>query len=153
MKAVLHKSKFLSCYTVRYHSCYAPRYRLDVVDLLPLDAASYHTRPWRHIIQCFNVQHILQGFVEPDAMDVCVAALLYALLPQVSQVPWSDRKSHMQKKRHTLRCAFSLISDFLSSQAVSSQVLSAFMSLTTVFEMGTGGPSQLSPLNLSEFVL
>ncbi len=36
---------------------------------------------------------------------------------------------------------FSLISDFLSSQAVSSQVLSAFMSLTTVFEMGTGGSS------------
>ena len=153
MKAVLHKSKFLSCYTVRYHRCYAPRYRLDVVGLLPLDAASYHTHPWRHIIQCFNVQHILQVFVEPDAMDVCVAALLYALLPQVSQVPWSDRKSHMQKKRHTFRCAFSLISDFLSSQAVSSQVLSAFMSLTTVFEMGTGGPSQLSPLNLSEFVL
>ena len=37
--------------------------------------------------------------------------------------------------------SFSLISDFLSSQAVSSQVLSAFTSLTTVFEMETGGPS------------
>ena len=49
--------------------------------------------------------------------------------------------SRNAKKRHTLRCAFSLISDFLSSQAVSSQVLSAFTSLTTVFEMGTGGPS------------
>ena len=45
------------------------------------------------------------------------------------------------KKRHTLRCAFNLISGFLSSQTVSSQVLSAFMSLTTVFEMGTGGSS------------
>ena len=80
----LHKSKFLSCYTVRYHRCCAPRYRLDVVGLLPLAAASYHTRPWRNIIQCFNGQHILQGFVEPDAMDVRVAALLYALLPQAS---------------------------------------------------------------------
>ena len=30
---------------------------------------------------------------------------------------------------------------YLSSRAVSSQVLSAQMSLTTVFEMGTGGPS------------
>ena len=29
----------------------------------------------------------------------------------------------------------------LSSRAVSSQVLSAPVSLTTVFEMGTGGPS------------
>ena len=36
---------------------------------------------------------------------------------------------------------FYLISDYLSSQAVSSQVLSACMSLTTVFEMGTGGSS------------
>ena len=86
----LHKSKFLSYYTVRYHRCYAPRYRLDVVGLLPLVAASYHTRPWQHIIQCFNGQHILQGFVEPDAMDVRVAALLYALLPQASHAVCID---------------------------------------------------------------
>ena len=32
-----------------------------------------------------------------------------------------------------------LTGNFLSSQAVSSQVLSAFMCLTTVFGMGTGG--------------
>ena len=41
-----------------------------------------------------------------------------------------------------------LISSFLSSRAASSQVLSAFVSLTTVFGMGTGVSSQLSPLNL-----
>ena len=29
------------------------------------------------------------------------------------QVPWEDRKPYI-KKRHTLRCAFSLISGFLS---------------------------------------
>ena len=46
--------------------------------------------------------------------------------------------------------AFSLISSFLSSQAASSQVLSAFVSLTTVFGMGTGVSSQLSPLNLRD---
>ena len=45
------------------------------------------------------------------------------------------------KETHRLMCLFCLISDFLSSQAVTSQVLSAFTSLTTVFEMGTGGPS------------
>ena len=73
-----------------------------------------------------------------------VASLLHLLLPcfycPAHQVPWEDRKPY-NKKRHTLRCAFNLISSFLSSQAVSSQVLSAFMSLTTVFEMGTGGSS------------
>ena len=35
--------------------------------------------------------------------------------------------------------------DYLSSQGVSTQVLSAYASLTTVFGMGTGGASQLSP--------
>ena len=43
-------------------------------------------------------------------------------------------------KRHPFGVSFLLISDFLSSQAVSSQVLSAFTSLTTVFGMGTGEP-------------
>ena len=43
------------------------------------------------------------------------------------------------------------ISSFLSSQAASGQVLSAFVSLTSVFGMGTGGSSQLSPLNRSFF--
>ena len=40
-----------------------------------------------------------------------------------------------------------LISGFLSSQGVSTQVLSAFAGLTAVFGMGTGGSPQLSPLN------
>ena len=44
--------------------------------------------------------------------------------------------------------AFLFISSFLSSRAASGQVLSAFVSLTSVFGMGTGGASQLSPLNL-----
>ena len=34
-----------------------------------------------------------------------------------------------------------LCSHYLSSQAVARQVLSAYMSLTSVFGMGTGGPS------------
>ena len=41
-----------------------------------------------------------------------------------------------------------LTSNYLSSQAVSSQVLSAYVGLTTVFGMGTGGAPQLSPLDL-----
>jgi len=35
--------------------------------------------------------------------------------------------------------AFCLTSNYLSSQAVSSQVLSTYKGLTTVFGMGTGG--------------
>lgn len=46
--------------------------------------------------------------------------------------------------------SFSFISSFLSSRDASVQVLSAFVSLTSVFGMGTGGSSQLSPLFLRE---
>ena len=38
-----------------------------------------------------------------------------------------------------------LTGNYLSSQAVSNQVLSAYVGLTTVFGMGTGGSPQLSP--------
>ena len=38
-------------------------------------------------------------------------------------------------------------SSFLSSQVVSNQVLSTYECLTTVFGMGTGGTTQLSPLD------
>ena len=43
-------------------------------------------------------------------------------------------------KTPTLRLRF-LCSRYLSSRAVTRQVLSAYMSLTSVFGMGTGGPS------------
>ena len=56
------------------------------------------------------------------------------------------------KKEHSYECSF-LISSFLSSRAASSQVLSAFVSLTSVFGMGTGVSSQLSPLFLLKIFL
>ena len=43
---------------------------------------------------------------------------------------------------------FCLTSNYLSSQVVSNQVLSAYVGLTTVFGMGTGGTPQLSSLDL-----
>ena len=47
---------------------------------------------------------------------------------------------------------FCLTGNYLSSQAASSQVLSAYVGLTAVFEMGTGGTPQLSsPDSLTEF--
>ena len=44
-----------------------------------------------------------------------------------------------KKKALIYMSAFHLTSNYLSSQAVSDQVLSAYMGLTTVFGMGTGG--------------
>ena len=57
--------------------------------------------------------------------------------------------SSTHKKEHRLLSMlfFPLISDFLSSQVASNQVLSACTGLTAVFGMGTGGSPQLSPLN------
>ena len=49
-------------------------------------------------------------------------------------------------KKRTLAGASST-SSFLSSQVVSNQVLSTYECLTTVFGMGTGGSTQLSPLD------
>ena len=53
-----------------------------------------------------------------------------------------------QKALHV--CAGPIVStgSFLSSQTVSSPVLSAFKGLTSVFGMGTGGSPQLSPPDL-----
>ena len=56
----------------------------------------------------------------------------------------------MNKKSKHL-CLLSLFSGFLSYRVASNQVLSTFVSLTTVFGMGTGVSSQLSPLFLRVF--
>ena len=45
------------------------------------------------------------------------------------------------KKNQTEVWFFCLCWHYLSSRAVTRQVLSAYMSLTSVFGMGTGGPS------------
>ena len=64
------------------------------------------------------------------------------------QKPIISNDTHSKKAPVIRLVLFQLISSFLSSRAASSQVLSAFVSLTTVFGMGTGVSSQLSPLNL-----
>ena len=70
-------------------------------------------------------------------------------LPAESLTKAHHRNDTHSKKAPVIRLVlFQLISSFLSSRAASSQVLSAFVSLTTVFGMGTGVSSQLSPLNL-----
>ena len=69
------------------------------------------------------------------------APLLAHTLPFPGALVGLYMQAYITKKANHTVSLFNLISDFLSSQAVSSQVLSAFTSLTTVFEMGTGGPS------------
>ena len=52
--------------------------------------------------------------------------------------PFREAKINRNKKIPHIVCGIFFISSFLSSRAASGQVLSAFMSLTTVFGMGTG---------------
>ena len=56
---------------------------------------------------------------------------------------WTVHRSRQKKKPHNRSCEV-LCSRYLSSRAVTRQVLSAYMSLTSVFGMGTGGPSSQS---------
>ena len=63
------------------------------------------------------------------------------LCPTPFKFMHANRKPrHMKKKTPTFVSVFSFISSFLSSRAASGQVLSAFVSLTSVFGMDTGDP-------------
>ena len=59
-------------------------------------------------------------------------------------VIWPGSYQDCQIKKTPFQVSL-LFGSFLSSQAASSQVLSAFVSLTSVFGMGTGVSSQLLP--------
>ncbi len=75
----------------------------------------------------------------------CSVARRYAAFERWGQLP-------VKEKSTRLRECFFLTGNYLSSQAASSQVLSAYVGLTAVFEMGTGGTPQLSsPDCLTEF--
>ena len=57
----------------------------------------------------------------------------------------------MYKRKRTKPKLGSLCSRYLSSRAVTRQVLSAYMSLTSVFGMGRGGPSRQSTRTMCGF--
>ena len=59
--------------------------------------------------------------------------------------PATGQKNKRLRSMQPLFC----VSAVLSSRAVASQVLSPLMSLTSVFGMGTGGPSSLLVLTFS----
>ena len=57
-----------------------------------------------------------------------------------------DVQTYIKEKTDLMRSVLTLTSSVLFSRAVASQVFSTMRSLTSVFEMGTGGTFSLSPL-------
>ena len=112
------------------------------------------------LIQPFNCQPQFQYGNPPDSIPLWVAArednTLSSRLTRPSHFPsvsfyyftyigiWPGSYQDGQIKKTPFQVSF-LFGSFLSSQAASSQVLSAFVSLTSVFGMGTGVSSQLLP--------
>ena len=112
------------------------------------------------LIQQFNCQPPSPYGNPPDFFPLWVAArednTLSSRLTRPSHFPFvsfisSQQYGHLaweyqdgQIKKTPFQVSF-LFGSFLSSQAASSQVLSAFVSLTSVFGMGTGVSSQLLP--------
>ena len=112
------------------------------------------------LIQQFNCQPQFQYGNPPDSIPLWVAArednTLSSRLTRPSHFPsvsfyyftyigiWPGSYQDGQIKKTPFQVSF-LFGSFLSSQAASSQVLSAFVSLTSVFGMGTGVSSQLLP--------
>ena len=94
----------------------------------------------------FSYETILLNAKKDIFADVLFLLISGLFLPAVPAN--RDRQTKQKEPTICMIGSFQLISSFLSSQAASSQVLSAFVSLTTVFGMGTGVSSQLSPLNL-----
>ena len=113
-----------------------------------------------HLVQQFNCQPQFQYGNPPDSIPLWVAArednTLSSRLTRPSHFPsvsfyyftyigiWPGSYQDYQIKKTPFQVSL-LFGSFLSSQAASSQVLSAFVSLTSVFGMGTGVSSQLLP--------
>ena len=112
------------------------------------------------LIQQFNCQPQFPYGNPPDFFPLGFAArednTLSSLLTRPSHFPlyplsllsnmviWPGTQQDCQIKKTPFQVSL-LFGSFLSSQAASSQVLSAFVSLTSVFGMGTGVSSQLLP--------
>ena len=102
------------------------------------------------IYACKKDSHLCKSFpfISSFLSPLCVAVSLSFARPfapskdvlRLSRVPRSDRKFPMQKSTQISLSASFFISSFLSSRAASGQVLSAFVSLTSVFGMDTGDP-------------
>ena len=76
----------------------------------------------------------------PDVYGFIIVYLYYILFTmQISR----EKQNKKEKTAVITAVLYACVGIALSSRAASSQVLSALMSLTTVFGMGTGGPSSL----------
>ena len=102
------------------------------------------------IYACKKDSHLCKSFsfISSFLSRLCVAVSLSFARPfapskdvlRLSRATRPYRKPRHMKKTPTFVSVFSFISSFLSSRAASGQVLSAFVSLTSVFGMDTGDP-------------
>ena len=109
-----------------------------------------HTSYSLQIYVCKKDSHLCKSFsfISSFLSRLCVAVSLFFARPfapskdvlRLSRVTRPYRKLRHMKKTPTFVSVFSFISSFLSSRAASGQVLSAFVSLTSVFGMDTGDP-------------
>ena len=116
----------------------------------PTDSSGHlYPTPFQ-IYACKKDSHLCKSFsfISSFLSRLCVAVSLSFARPfapskdvlRLSRVTRTDRKPRHMKKTPTFVSVFSFISSFLSSRAASGQVLSAFVSLTSVFGMDTGDP-------------
>ena len=71
----------------------------------------------------------------------CVGLVFFKFLCKLRYQKPLHTHIHIQKKAETTRFGFKYIGIYLSSRVVTNQVFSTYMSLTSVFGMGTGGAS------------
>ena len=94
---------------------------------LPAAAGIFYMADLKPLLR-LHISDKTVGPAEESPFDNCMISQCPNFLPRP------------KKKSHIHRCGF-LCWRYLFSRAVASQVLSAGTSLTTVFGMGTGGPS------------
>ncbi len=91
-----------------------------------------------------------QGCISKKWVRLVRTHTIFSLVPQhisrcEAHFTSPSGRTSFTKKNHTIsRVVFSLCWRYLSSRAVTRKVLSAKVSLTSVFGMGTGGPSPQS---------
>ena len=119
----IYPSKNAPCSNTSLRSCRYRLYCIIVDSILSQKACKHafrHASPQAHLLVALLLQMRWLG------SQACV--LLVCIITQI------------EKKNHTFWYgSFFLTGSYLSSQAASSQVLSTYKGLTTVFGMGTGG--------------
>ena len=117
--------------------------------LLPLASHIVETLPVLMISSSSSLLRLTQDLYSMSGIYMTLPAISSLLMFISSYIichsgyKYQENFKIKKKKPQLLLQFFYCVGIALSSRAASSQVLSALMSLTTVFGMGTGGPSSL----------